>query len=777
MKKFWLAVLFFPLAMSLYAQCTVKGVILDSMSNKPLVGASISLGSTGVFTNAQGEFTLKLNESEGILAISMVGYGAKNISVSCHSEVLNVLARLQVSNALLSAVTITSDRYEQPLAEVTVSTDLIKPALLESTNATSLDEVLVKIPGVDIIDGQANIRGGSGFSYGAGSRVLLLVDDIPYLQADAGFPHWDDIPVENIGQIEVVKGAGSALYGSSALNGIVNVRTAENTSQPYTKVMTFVNVYGRPGDSISQAWWNEKRPFEQGQSFAHRSMLGKKTGLTIGGYQKVRESYNRTFFEDYNRLSLGLKHQINHQLKTGFNSNYNSGNAGEFFFWKSIDSLYSPAPNTFSNNKFRRFNIDPYLVYIDSNANKHKLLGRYHFVDNQSNNNQSNSSRLLFAEYQYQKHWKKAGIKLTSGAVFTTYATEAALYGDTTFNSQNLATYLQLSKKLGTRLNLSAGFRYEHNTLKAPELFGCEVDPFTGEMICDTVPNGRITDAKPVFRAGANYQAAKATFIRASWGQGYRFPTIAERFVKTTFGGIPISPNPSLVPETGWSAEMGIKQGYKLNKLVGFFDATFFWSKYQNMMEFNLVDIFPTGFQSINVGGTDLNGLELSLAGQGKIGKTEHQFLIGYTHINPKFQEFDPSENAFINPTTEGEKNAYGSSSQENVLKYRFRHTIKADWEMKMGIFSLAGSANYYSFMEAVDAPFEALIVPQLGEFRSRHQNGDWVLGARASATFLDEKLKCSFLANNLLNRMYSLRPGLMEAPRSLGVRVEFRIQ
>jgi outer membrane cobalamin receptor len=67
-------------------------------------------------------------------------------------------------------------------------------------------------------------------------RVLLLLDDLPILQADAGFPSWSGLPVENIGQIEIIKGAASALYGTSAMNGIVNVRTAYPTSKPYAKI-------------------------------------------------------------------------------------------------------------------------------------------------------------------------------------------------------------------------------------------------------------------------------------------------------------------------------------------------------------------------------------------------------------------------------------------------------------------------------------------------------------------------------------------------------------
>ena len=64
------------------------------------------------------------------------------------------------------------------------------------------------------MDGQANIRGGSGYSYGAGSRVMLLMDDLPILTGDVNEVKWNYLPVEIIGQVEVIKGASSALYGS-----------------------------------------------------------------------------------------------------------------------------------------------------------------------------------------------------------------------------------------------------------------------------------------------------------------------------------------------------------------------------------------------------------------------------------------------------------------------------------------------------------------------------------------------------------------------------------
>ena len=129
------------------------------------------------------------------------------------------------------------------------SLEVIKPTAIENLGFTSTDEAIERAPGVTMVDGQANIRGGSGFSYGAGSRVLLLTDDIPSTQADAGRPNWGHIPLENIGQIEIIKGAASALYGSSAMNGIINIRTAYPTSKEYNHLVFYTTQYNKPETS------------------------------------------------------------------------------------------------------------------------------------------------------------------------------------------------------------------------------------------------------------------------------------------------------------------------------------------------------------------------------------------------------------------------------------------------------------------------------------------------------------------------------------------------
>jgi iron complex outermembrane receptor protein len=90
----------------------------------------------------------------------------------------------------LGMVVVTAGRHEQRIEDVTVSMEVVKPAFIENTNATNMESVIDQVPGVNVIDGQANIRGGAGWSYGAGSRVLVLVDDLPQISADAGDAKW-----------------------------------------------------------------------------------------------------------------------------------------------------------------------------------------------------------------------------------------------------------------------------------------------------------------------------------------------------------------------------------------------------------------------------------------------------------------------------------------------------------------------------------------------------------------------------------------------------------
>ena len=91
---------------------------------------------------------------------------------------------------------------------------------------------------------------------------------------------------------------------------------------------------------------------------------------------------------------------------------------------------------------------------------------------------------------------------------------------------------------------------------------------------------------RPVFRAGLNYQLADYSFIRASFGQGYRNPSINEKYLRKDIGGVGVYPNLDIKPEKGFNAELGIKQGYKIGNFQGFVDVAGFYTQYKDMVEF-----------------------------------------------------------------------------------------------------------------------------------------------------------------------------------------------
>ncbi len=714
-----------------------KGIVVDDRG-EPLVSATVTLSDKGTLTNLDGSFVIATYSGPHQLEIRYLGYRTYVDTVNIVAgDTLYLQIGMQPTHNLLREVTVTSGKYEKPVGETTVSIEIIKPQLLEQSNITSVDEVLDKVPGVNIIDGQANIRGGSGFSYGAGSRVLLLVDDIPALQADAGFPNWDDFPVENLAQIEVVKGASSALYGSSALNGIINIRTAYATAEPKTKFSSFYTAFLNPKD-LSKKWWDSP-PYNFGLSVSDSRKVGK-LDLVHGVYFLDSDSYEEGNFRRYGRFNSKIRYRPSRNIEVGLFSNINRGESQSFFFWKNHEEgAYQSDSSNLSISDRLRFTIDPYLKVINENGDRHELKGRMFYVDNRNNANRSNRSDLYYGEYQYLKRLPDLGIISTIGIMATHTEVNAPLYGDTTFATSNVASYLQVDKKFFDKFTLQVGVRYERNVLTGPE---------AGRQ---AIPGGKLIESKPVFRIGSNYQLYDYTYVRASWGQGYRYPTIAERFISTQFGTLFVSPNPSLTSETGWSGELGIRQGFKIFDFRGFADMAFYWSEYQDMMEFVFTGLIK-GFQSQNIGDTRIKGIDLSVNGAGNFFGFESSLTAGYTFIDPRFQQFT-------------ERDSFASSANFNILKYRSKHLLKVDFQTGYGRIDVGFSVQHTSNMVAIDKIFE-IAIPGVMQFRETHK-GYTVTDFRLKY-MLSQTLSLSALLNNALNSEYSVRPGMLAAPRNI---------
>ncbi len=761
-------------ALTLQAQqATITGQIVDETTGETLIGVNVlELESqTGSSTDVDGRYKLSLDAGTVVLRISYVGYIKQEFQLQLspgQSQILNVA--LKTESRLMDQVVVTGSKFEKRLGEETVSMEIIRPKQLENINAVSVDAAIARVPGVNVLDGQVNIRGGAGYSYGAGTRVLLLYNDMPILQADAGFPNWSTVPIENIGQVEIIKGAASALYGSSAINGIINLRSAEPVSKPFFQVAAFGTMYNNPRDNVDstgrqKAFWNEidsaQTPHQAGLSLAYRKKFGQ-FDLTAGGYFFKEESFRQGEFDNRGRINLLTRYRFRKVdgLSIGLNLISQVGESGSFFLWNGDGAgayrFWDLVGTPTITNGFR-LTVDPFLNYFDGNGNRHRVQLRYNQVDNDNSNSQGNFSKFYYGEYQYQRQFEDLDMTITAGGVANYVTVTADLYADSVrvgdefvtvgdpLDGSNFAGYAQLDKKFFGNLNVTLGGRLEANKIS-------------------------FTDAeqKFVFRAGANYQAAEYTFIRASWGQGYRFPTIAEKFIQTGLGGEganPLSPvvapNPDLVSETGWNAEIGIKQGLRIGSFDMLVDLAGFYQQYKDMMEFTFFLVPPVtpGFQSRNIGDTRIYGTEVTLGGQGKLGKHPITLMGGYTFINPTYRDFTDE----INELT---------SSDENVLTYRNRHTFKAESDITLGKITLGTNVQYYSFMESIDQIFVVLL-PGVEEFRAANNNGDWIWDLRAGLN-IGQHVNVTALVRNVTNREYALRPARIDGPRNYTLRVSY---
>ncbi|HRG66453.1 MAG TPA: TonB-dependent receptor, partial [Saprospiraceae bacterium] len=611
---------------------------------------------------------------------------------------------------------------------------------------------LNKFPGVQGVGGQANIRGGSGFSYGAGSRVMVLLDDMPALQVDAGYANWGDMPVEAIAQVEVVKGASSALYGSSALNGIINFRRLQAGVKPETNAFVSLTHYLSPKEEKYKWWGDSIFPYRFNFGMAHSQKI-KNTDLTIHGYFGKLESYAKETYETRGRLGFNVKHKMGERSYLGVNALLNVLESSDFFIWRNaLRGIYEPFTGTVSSGNRIRMSVDPYFIHYHKNGAKHRLNTRYFYTNNDNNNNQQNQSSTYYAEYQFSHEYAPWELQYSAGAVLSLTDSKAQLFGDSSFLYTNSAAYLQLDKKFGQRLTMSAGARYEFNRQNSPQ-------EFQGFMI----PGGKVEDSQIISRLGLNYKLMEYSSLRISWGQGYRYPTVTERFISTQFGGFTIFPNPVLSPEYGWSAEIGLKQGFKLASFKGYLDLSAFTQEYEDMIEFTFLEN-PYGFKPINIGNTRISGYEAGLTGQFDVFSVPVTTIIGYTYINPVYKNFDQRPEIKDNIST-----------TQNVLKYRSKHSAKADLEASYKNFKLGYAIQYYSHVINIDSRFEAPIAEvdlfSIKAYRDRDNDGSVFMDARLSYTL--NKYTLGFLINNLTNAAYTTRPGLLEAPRNVSVRLD----
>lgn len=134
---------------------------------------------------------------------------------------------------MLAEVTVVA---EAPRRDPATLTTEVTAAEIEATNSRTVAEALSFVPGLRVSTGRKNEPNLSlqGFDQ---SRVLVLVDGVPYYETSYGKLDLNQLPTDNVARLEVVKGAASVLYGANALGGVINVITRRPADRPFTGLL------------------------------------------------------------------------------------------------------------------------------------------------------------------------------------------------------------------------------------------------------------------------------------------------------------------------------------------------------------------------------------------------------------------------------------------------------------------------------------------------------------------------------------------------------------
>ncbi len=541
----------------------MTGRVLDAESGESLPGVNIVLLGTqlGTATGPDGQFRLAgLPAGTYALSLSIIGYApvVQKGVVIAPGDTVRLEVHLTPTPIEMPAVVVSTSKRPRNFVDAPTSVAQVDAQELQTHNSISLDESLDYLPGVHMVSGQVNIRGSSGFSRGTGSRVLLLIDGFPALSADNGEVKWDAIPMDQIARVEIIKGAGSALYGTGALGGIINIITRDPSPRPETNFRVLAGLYSDP---IYPEWgWASGRRYFQGIDISHSRQVGR-LGLVLGLGQKWTNGYRENgWYRRYKGFGK-LKYEFTPTASLTATLNWALDDHGVFIQWKDRNEpLEVPVQSRNDKTVSRKLNLNLAFYRLLSPRLGYRIKAfvyRTQF-DNEVEGGTSSEAYKFGQELQLDLQ-PSDPLSLTLGAEWIADRTLSSpnLFGNHT--GLNLAAYAQAELEATDRLTLSAGTRYDRYR--------------TDE---------RSAERRTSPKLGLSYRLSKRTSLRSTLGWGFRGPSIAEIYTNAIFSGVPIVPNPNLTAERSRSYEIGL--GRRIGTRVRL-DLAAFWSWYDDLVE------------------------------------------------------------------------------------------------------------------------------------------------------------------------------------------------
>lgn len=526
----------------------ITGTVVDGSTSDPIRGAAVRIigQKSGTYTRARGDFAIQLPTASSvttapiILVVSAIGYTTDTIEIAKPGESSSgqLLISLMPSTLMRDEVIVSASKRVQAVQDVPISVSIMKSEDIQQRGVVRLDDALRYVSGITVVKDQVNIRGASGFALGVGSRTAVLLDGFSLLSGDNGDIKFDILPVMDIERVEIIKGAGSALYGTGALGGVVSIQTKRPTKDLTVVARSYGGIYtGAPYQR-----WNYL-------SSGYTSLSGADVRISqrVGDveYSVSAGVRNDQGFRAYDGALRGFgfakaTYEIDKQQSLKLSLFHAEDQRQNYLYWKDLKNATLPSANQI---------LDEYLL-----TNKTAAGIEY--------NNTFDDQNTLIARYGFFR--TGLGYIYSSNSAPPDYSIANAHTVDLQHNS-SLSTDILLTSGLSARLNTVRSAIYGQTMQHIVSLFSqaeykSELGPvFTVGMRLDREETSTLSPHVVLSpKLGMSWPISDDLTLRASTGRGFRAPTVAERYANVQYGPFKVKPNPSVQAEYSWSSEIGV---------------------------------------------------------------------------------------------------------------------------------------------------------------------------------------------------------------------------